>query len=124
MGSSGVRVTSAALSESLSGVEGKGFLVVVFGSAGLLNLFVPSGGGQWAVQGPIVIDAALGLGVAPEHAMLAVAYGDQWTNMVQPFWALPLLAITGTRARDLVGYSSLWMVVGGAWIGVSLWLHG
>ena len=47
---------------------------------------------------------------------MAMAYGDQWTNMLQPFWALPLLAITGVRARDIVGYTALWMLAGGAWM--------
>jgi short-chain fatty acids transporter len=89
---------------------------VTFLAAGVLNLFVPSGGGQWAVQGPIVMEAARVTGVEPGPILMAVAYGDQWTNMLQPFWALPLLAITGVRARDIVGYTVLWMLAGGAWI--------
>jgi short-chain fatty acids transporter len=47
---------------------------------------------------------------------MAMAYGDQWTNMLQPFWALPLLAVTGVRARDIVGYTVLWMIFGGLWM--------
>ncbi|NVB39868.1 short-chain fatty acid transporter [Pseudenhygromyxa sp. WMMC2535] len=89
---------------------------LTFLSAGLLNLLVPSGGGQWAVQGPIIMQAAVDTGVAPGRVLMAMAYGDQWTNMLQPFWALPLLAVTGVRARDIVGYAALWMLVGGAWI--------
>ncbi|MEL6546865.1 MAG: TIGR00366 family protein, partial [Myxococcota bacterium] len=75
-----------------------------FFSAGLVNLFVPSGGGQWGVQGPLVLEAAVSSGVDPARAVMALAYGDQWTNMLQPFWALPLLAITGVQARDILGY--------------------
>jgi short-chain fatty acids transporter len=89
---------------------------LVFLSAGLLNLFIPSGGGQWAVQGPIIMQAALTTGVEPGSVLMAMAYGDQWTNMLQPFWALPLLAVTGVRARDIIGYSFLWMLAGGVWI--------
>lgn len=70
--------------------------------AGLLNLFVPSGGGQWGIQGPLAISAAVDQGVPVEHVVLAFAWGDQWTNAFQPFWALPLLGITGAKAGDLL----------------------
>ena len=85
------------------------FPVFTFFSAGLVNLFVPSGGGQWAVQGPILIDAATQLGVSHSDTVIALAYGDQWTNMLQPFWALPLLAITGLQARQIIGYTAALM---------------
>ncbi len=75
-----------------------------FVSGGLLNFFVPSGGGQWAVQGPIFLEAAKELGVAHPVVVMGVAYGDQWTNMIQPFWALPLLAIVDLNARAIMGY--------------------
>jgi len=80
------------------------FPVLTFLSAGLVNLFVPSGGGQWAVQAPIVVPAALSLGVPLHQAAMAVALGDAWTNMAQPFWALPLLGIAGLGIRDIMGY--------------------
>ena len=97
--------------------------VVTFLSAGLVNLFVPSGGGQWAVQGRVALSAATELGVPVEQAIMAVAYGDQWTNMLQPFWALPLLAITGIRAKDILGYTALFLVVGGLWMAGALWVQ-
>jgi short-chain fatty acids transporter len=75
-----------------------------FVSGGVLNFFVPSGGGQWAVQGPIFIEAARELGVATPVVVMGVAYGDQWTNLIQPFWTLPLLAIVGLSARAIMGY--------------------
>ncbi len=80
------------------------FPLFTYFSAGLVNFFVPSGGGQWAVQGPIVIPAAKALGVPVAKAAMAIAWGDAWTNMVQPFWALPLLAIAGLGVRDIMGY--------------------
>lgn len=92
------------------------YTTVTFLSAGLVNFFIPSGGGQWAVQGPIAVEAALELGLPIEQAIMAVAYGDQWTNMLQPFWALPLLAITGIKARDILGYTTLFLIAGGLWI--------
>ena len=78
-----------------------------FYSAGLVNLFVPSGGGQWGVQGPVIMQAAIDAGVDPARLVMALAYGDQWTNMLQPFWALPLLAITGVEAREIIGYTAV-----------------
>lgn len=91
-------------------------------SAAVINLFVPSGGGQWGVQGPIVIETALAAGVPLPKAIMALAYGDQLTNMLQPFWALPLLAITGVKARDIVGYTAIVMVAGSIWVLLGLLL--
>lgn len=85
--------------------------VLTFFSAGLVNFFVPSGGGQWAIQGPIVLTGAASLGVDPGRAVMALAYGDQWTNMAQPFWALPLLGICGVKAGDIMGYTLVVMVL-------------
>ena len=85
--------------------------IFLFFSAGLVNVFVPSGGGQWAVQGPLVIESAMELGVPLGKAVLALAYGDQITNMLQPFWALPLLGITKLKARDILPYTLIFMVM-------------
>lgn len=82
-----------------------------FLSAGLVNLFVPSGGGQWGVQGPVVVETALQLGSPIGANVIALAYGDQWTNMLQPFWALPLLSLAGLRARDIIGYTAAVMLL-------------
>jgi len=87
------------------------FPALVMTSAALINLAVPSGGGQWAVQGPIVVEAAGALGVDQGRAIMAVAIGDQLTNMIQPFWALPLLGITGLRAGQILGYTGAVMAV-------------
>ncbi len=94
--------------------------VLSFLSAAVVNIFVPSGGGQWAVQGPVALEAGLEAGIDPAKMVMSVAYGDQLTNMLQPFWALPLLAITGVKARDIVGYTAVAMIVAGAWICVGL----
>ena len=85
-------------------------------SAGIVNLFVPSGGGQWAMQAPIALQSGLEFGIAPGKMVMAVAYGDQLTNMLQPFWALPLLAISGVRAKDIVGYTTIIMIAALIWI--------
>ena len=94
-----------------------------FFSAGMVNLFVPSGGGQWAVQGPLVVQTADNLGLPLGKVIMAFAYGDQWTNMLQPFWALPLLGITRLTARDLIGYTgALMLLVAPVFVGLLLLL--
>ncbi len=80
------------------------FPLFAFISAGIVNFFVPSGGGQWAVQAPIMIPAAMDLDVSTAKTAMAVAWGDSWTNMIQPFWALPLLAIAGLKVKDIMGF--------------------
>ncbi|MDA8956522.1 TIGR00366 family protein [Flavobacteriales bacterium] len=90
------------------------FPIFTFISAGIVNIFVPSGGGQWAVQGPIIIEAASQLGVPYWKAIMALAYGDQTTNMLQPFWALPLLGITGLKAKEILPYTLILMIAGSA----------
>lgn len=89
------------------------FALWTFYSSALLNLFVPSGGGHWAVQSPIVIQAAKALGADLPMAAMAVAWGDAWTNMIQPFWALPLLAIAGLKLRDIMGYCVIALITSG-----------
>jgi short-chain fatty acids transporter len=87
------------------------FPALAMTSAALINLAVPSGGGQWAVQGPIVVEAARTLATDQGVAVMAVAIGDQLTNMIQPFWALPLLGITRLRAGQVLGYTAAVMTV-------------
>lgn len=86
--------------------------IFTFLSAGLVNIFVPSGGGQWAVQGPLVLESAMQLGVPLPKAVMALAYGDQVTNMLQPFWALPLLGITKLKAKEILPYTLIFMLIG------------
>lgn len=78
----------------------------------MVNFFVPSGGGQWYVQGPLIIQSAIEMEIPLNKSIMAMAYGDQLTNMMQPFWALPLLGITGLKAKDILPYTLILMVVG------------
>jgi short-chain fatty acids transporter len=94
-----------------------------FISAGLVNIFVPSGGGQWAVQAPVMLPAAQELGASIPRVAMAVAWGDAWTNLLQPFWALPVLAIAGLKAKDIMGYCLMLLVITGIIISIGLtWL--
>lgn len=86
--------------------------VFTFISAGVVNFFVPSGGGQWAIQGPILIEAATQLNANLPKTIMAMTYGDQLTNMLQPFWALPLLGITKLKPYQILPYTFLLFVVG------------
>lgn len=83
-----------------------------FFSAGIVNIFVPSGGGQWAIQGPILLEAATKLSVPLPKMILAMTYGDQLTNMLQPFWALPLLSITGLKAKEILPFTLILFLLG------------
>ncbi len=96
------------------------FPLFTFLSAGIVNFFVPSGGGQWAVQAPIVLPAAEALGVPLNQAAMAVAFGDAWTNMLQPFWALPLLGIAGLSIKDIMGYCTVCLLWSGLVMGLGL----
>ncbi|WP_087719123.1 short-chain fatty acid transporter [Salinicola salarius] len=91
-----------------------------FISAGVVNLFVPSGGGQWAVQAPVMLPAAEALGADISRVAMGVAWGDAWTNLLQPFWALPVLAIAGLNAKDIMGFCLIQLVVTGVIIGLGL----
>lgn len=75
-----------------------------FFSAGFLNMFIPSAGGQWAVQGPIVTEAAMQLGADIPRVAMSVTVGEVWTNAIQPLYAVPVLAIAGLHIRDIMGY--------------------
>jgi short-chain fatty acids transporter len=73
--------------------------------------FVPSGAGEWAVEGPVMLKAAQALGVPYGKVTMGVAYGNMLGNMYQPFWSLPLLGLMGLTARDIMGYSLVLFVV-------------
>ena len=96
------------------------FPLFSFLSAGIVNIFVPSGGGQWAVQAPIMMPAGAEIGVPAAKTAMAIAWGDAWTNMIQPFWALPALGIAGLGARDIMGYCLICMFYTGVIIGLGL----
>lgn len=96
------------------------FPLLAFLSSGFVNFFVPSGGGHWVVQGPFIMPAAQQLGVDGGIAAMAIAYGEAWMNMAQPFWALPALAIAGLGVRDIMGYCVTTLLVSGVIFAVGL----
>ena len=97
--------------------------LLTFLCAAVLNLFVPSGGGHWAVQAPVMFTAGANLDVDPGLTGMAIAWGDAWTNLIQPFWALPALAIARLDAKDIMGYCLINLLVTGVIIcaGLLIW---
>jgi short-chain fatty acids transporter len=80
---------------------------VVYVYSGIMNLFVPSAGSKWLIEAPFLLPAGETLGVTPVSVLLAYAYGDSTTNLIQPFFAIPILAVTRMRFGDVVGYTFL-----------------
>ncbi len=97
--------------------------LLTFLCAAVLNLFVPSGGGHWAVQAPVMFTAGANLAVDPGLTGMAISWGDAWTNLIQPFWALPALAIARLDAKDIMGYCIIDLLVTGVIIcgGLLFW---
>ena len=97
--------------------------LLTFLCAAVLNMFVPSGGGHWAIQAPIMFTAGADLGVDPGLTGTAIAWGDAWTNLIQPFWALPALAIAKLSAKDIMGYCLIDLLLTGVIIcgGLLVW---
>jgi len=98
------------------------FPLFTFISAGIVNFFVPSGGGQWAVQAPIMMPAGAELGVDAAKTAMSIAWGDAWTNMIQPFWALPVLGIARLGAKSIMGYCLVVLMYSGIIISLGLLL--
>jgi short-chain fatty acids transporter len=91
-----------------------------FVSSNVITLFVPSGGGHWAVQGPVMVKAALAVGASLPKTAMAVAFGEQTGNLLQPFWALPIVSIGGVEIRDVMGYCLLALLIAVPLFGLSL----
>ncbi len=108
----------------LAGVIAQGF--VAFSTAAtlpfwsyiasvIISLFVPSGGGHWAVQGPFVVPAAVHLHASQAASSMGVAMGEEVANMIQPFWALPIIAIAGISIRRVMGFTVISFVALALW---------
>lgn len=111
LGSSGL---GQAIIDGMASVANKEtFDIFTYWSAGVVNMLAPSGGGQWALQGPLQVPAGMALGVDPATIAMAVGWGDAWTNLIQPFWALPILSVVCLHIRHIMGYCFLLAI----WVG-------
>ncbi|WP_295046871.1 TIGR00366 family protein [uncultured Paracoccus sp.] len=119
MAGSGLAATMAQGFVSLASADSLPFWSFI--SAGIINIFIPSGGGQWAVQAPVMIPAAQALGADQARVAMGVAWGEAWTNLLQPFWALPMLGIAGLKPRDIMGFCVVLLLVTGILLGGMFW---
>jgi short-chain fatty acids transporter len=118
----------------LAGVISKAFVAIAsahtlpfwsFVCSIFVTFLVPSGGGHWAVQGPFVVPAAVDLHASPAAAAMAVAAGENVAYMLQPFFALPVVAMAGIGIQRVLGYTVVTFLVSGViWIGATLFLMG
>ena len=123
VGASGICFGTVISDACISISNAQTYPLLTFLCAAVLNMFVPSGGGHWAIQAPIMFSAGANLGVDPGLTGIAIAWGDAWTNLIQPFWALPALAIAKLNAKDIMGFCLIDLVVSGIIIcaGLLLW---
>ena len=96
---------------------------LVLWHSAVVNYFVPSGGSKWAIEAPYLVAAAETLGTPVRGAVLAYAWGDMMTNIVQPFWALPILKAAGLEFRHILGYAMVVFVLYGALVSGAFWLY-
>jgi len=120
---------TAVKGTALAAAVAKGFIAVattatypfvVFGYSAALNYVVPSGGGKWALEALYVLQAGRELGLPAARVSMAYAYGDMATNLVQPFWAIPLLGVARLEFRDIFGYETIFFVAYLLLIGTAL----
>ena len=86
----------------------------------IISLFVPSAGGHWAVQGPFTVPAAVGLHASQAATAMGVAYGEQVADIIQPFWALPVVAVAGISIRRVMGFTVMSFLLGAVLFGAAL----
>ncbi|HVE13019.1 MAG TPA: TIGR00366 family protein, partial [Elusimicrobiota bacterium] len=91
--------------------DARTFPLIVYWYSGVLNYFIPSGGSKWAIEAPYLLQAARALRVSPAATVLAYAWGDMATDLIQPFWCLPLLAVARLEFKDILAYEALAFLV-------------
>lgn len=109
MEGSGLITTVATWTNSISTT--KNFPFIAFLQSTIVNFFVPSAGGKWLIQGPVLIQSGQALNVPDALTVIGYGYGDLATNLIQPFWALPVLGIANLKIKDIWGYCFVGMLV-------------
>ncbi|MBF6025027.1 short-chain fatty acid transporter [Lysobacter niastensis] len=100
------------------------FAVVMGAYSAVLGFFVPSGGGKWIIEAPYVMQAANELKVHLGWAVQVYNAAEALPNLVNPFWMLPLLGVLGLKARDIVGFTFMQLLVHIPLVLGLLWLLG
>ncbi|MGH9349477.1 MAG: short-chain fatty acid transporter [Vicinamibacterales bacterium] len=100
----------------------RAFPLLLYWYSGVVNYFVPSGGSKWAIEAPYLVEAAARLGLGIDQVVVAYAWGDMATDLIQPFWALPLLAAARLDFRDIMGYATVVFLVYATLVSVAFWI--
>ncbi len=94
---------------------------LIYWYSGVVNYFVPSGGSKWAIEAPYVVEAAKALHVPTAHVVLAYAWGDMMTDIIQPFWAIPLLTAARLEFKNILGYCFVIFLVYALLVSIAFW---
>ena len=90
------------------------FLTAAIGT--VFAMFIPSSGGQWAIQGFVTVKAAMAVGVSAQRGLLSMSIGDHMGNLCSPFWYMVIAGIAQVDFRSFFGYgllfAALWFVIG------------
>lgn len=100
------------------------FPAVMGAYSAILGFFVPSGGGKWLVEAPYVMQAANELHAHLGWAVQVYNAAEALPNLINPFWMLPLLGVLGLKARDIVGFTFIQLLVHIPLVIGLLWLLG
>lgn len=109
-------IATTRLNERIAGLfvgvsTAKTFPALMSAYSAALGVFVPSGGSKWIIEAPYVMKAAHELKVHLGWVVASYDLGEALANLVQPFWMLPVLALLGLRARDVMGFTFLVFIV-------------
>jgi short-chain fatty acids transporter len=99
----------ARLFTSVTTHETYPLLVAIYSA--VLGVFVPSGGSKWIIEAPYVMQAAIAHQVHLGWVVQIYNAAEALPNLVNPFWMLPLLALLRLKAREIVGYGMLQMII-------------
>jgi short-chain fatty acids transporter len=90
----------------------------------VLGFFIPSGGGKWIIEAPYVMQVANDLNYHLGWAVQIYNAAEALPNLINPFYMLPLLGVLGLKARDLIGFSFVQLLVHTPLVLVLLWALG
>jgi short-chain fatty acids transporter len=114
---------SSRMAEFFVGISSHGsYPVLLTIYSAILGLFVPSGGSKWIIEAPYVLAAARQLHVNLGWVVQIYNTAEALPNLINPFWMLPLLGILNIRAREVIGYSSLYLIVNFPLVVLLMWL--
>jgi short-chain fatty acids transporter len=106
----------------LASTDTYAFVIGIYSA--ILGFFVPSGGGKWVIEAPYVMQAANDLHYHLGWAVQIYNAAEALPNLINPFWMLPLLGVLGLKARDIVGFTFLQLLVHLPLVLILLWAFG